>query len=134
MRALGFQVKKADVRKMIGDIDKDENGTVDFNEFVDMMTGKMVRAHKLRGARRADRAACPCVSSRCLPPPAAPSPQSERDSKEEIGKVFALFDHEGKGKVSFRDLKRVVTELGENISDDEMREMIEEADKDGDGA
>lgn len=42
MRALGFQVKKADVRKMIGDIDKDENGTIDFNEFVDMMTGKMV--------------------------------------------------------------------------------------------
>jgi centrin-1 len=26
-----------------------------------------------------------------------------------------------------------VTELGENISDEEMREMIEEADKDGDG-
>jgi centrin-1 len=43
MRALGFQVKKADVRKMIADIDKDENGTVDFQEFVDMMTGKMVR-------------------------------------------------------------------------------------------
>lgn len=59
--------------------------------------------------------------------------QSERDSKEEIAKVFALFDHEGSGKVSFRDLKRVVSELGEGISDEEMREMIEEADRDGDG-
>jgi centrin-1 len=99
MRALGFQVKKADVRKMIADIDKDDSGTIDFQEFIDMMTGKM----------------------------------SERDSKEEIAKVFALFDHDGQGKISFRDLKRVVTELGENISDEEMREMIEEADKDGDG-
>lgn len=31
-------------------------------------------------------------------------------------------------------LQRVITELGENISDEEMREMIEEADRDGDGA
>ncbi len=51
MRALGFTVKKADVRKMIADIDKDENGTVDFNEFVDMMTGKMVRDINGRAAR-----------------------------------------------------------------------------------
>lgn len=43
MRALGFIVKKAEIRKMIADIDKDESGSVDFNEFVDMMTGKMVR-------------------------------------------------------------------------------------------
>ncbi len=28
MRALGFQVKKAEVRKMIADIDKDETGFV----------------------------------------------------------------------------------------------------------
>jgi Ca2+-binding EF-hand superfamily protein len=27
MRALGFQVKKADVRKMIADIDKDDSGS-----------------------------------------------------------------------------------------------------------
>lgn len=59
--------------------------------------------------------------------------QGDRDSKEEIAKVFALFDHEGTGKISFRDLKRVVTELGENIPDEELREMIEEADKDQDG-
>ena len=47
--------------------------------------------------------------------------------------MFALFDPEGNGKIGFRDLKRVVSELGEGISDEEMREMIEEADRDGDG-
>jgi hypothetical protein len=36
-------VKKAEVRRMIADIDKDESGSVDFSEFVDMMTGRMVR-------------------------------------------------------------------------------------------
>lgn len=54
MRALGFQVKKAEIRKMIADIDKDESGTIDFDEFVEMMTGKMVsRAARAPRWRRA---------------------------------------------------------------------------------
>jgi Ca2+-binding EF-hand superfamily protein len=44
MRALGFQVKKADVRKMISEVDKDDSGAIDFDEFIEMMTGKMVRS------------------------------------------------------------------------------------------
>ena len=43
--------------------------------------------------------------------------------------MFELFDDEGTGKIGFKQLKRVVTELGESLSDDEMREMIEEADR-----
>ncbi len=43
MRALGFEPKKEEIKKMISDIDKDGNGTIDFNEFLDMMTAKMVR-------------------------------------------------------------------------------------------
>ena len=44
MRALGFQVKKAEIRQMIADIDKDESGTINQDEFIEMMTGKMVEA------------------------------------------------------------------------------------------
>jgi hypothetical protein len=32
MRALGFEPKKEEIKKMISDIDKDGNGTIDFNE------------------------------------------------------------------------------------------------------
>ena len=69
MRALGFEPKKEEIRKMIADIDKDGSGkscsymyhtialvgnlfgmlpssfttgTIDFNEFLTMMTAKMV--------------------------------------------------------------------------------------------
>jgi len=42
MRALGFEPKKEEIKKMISDIDKDGNGTIDFQEFLDMMTTKMV--------------------------------------------------------------------------------------------
>ena len=41
MRALGFEPKKDEIRKMISDIDKDGSGTIDFSEFLEMMTAKM---------------------------------------------------------------------------------------------
>ena len=99
MRALGFEPKKEEIKKMvrfissdpftlfdmrlfefiqISDIDKDGSGTIDFSEFLEMMTAKM----------------------------------SERDSREEILKAFRLFDDDETGKISFRNLKRVAKELG----------------------
>ena len=41
MRALGFEPKKEEIKKMIADIDKDGSGTIDFEEFLQMMTAKM---------------------------------------------------------------------------------------------
>ena len=41
MRALGFEPKKEEIKKMISDIDKDGSGTIDFSEFLEMMTAKM---------------------------------------------------------------------------------------------
>lgn len=35
-------MKKEEIKKMIADIDKDGSGTIDFNEFLEMMTVKMV--------------------------------------------------------------------------------------------
>ena len=49
-------------------------------------------------------------------------------------KAFRLFIDDGEDKIYLRHLTRVARELGENMSQDELQEMIDEADRDGDGA
>ena len=39
--SLGFEAKNQTIYQMIGDIDKDGSGEIDFEEFLDMMTAKM---------------------------------------------------------------------------------------------
>jgi len=45
-----------------------------------------------------------------------------------------VFDKDGNGKISKEELKLVMKNLGENLTDDEISEMILEADDNGDGA
>ncbi|CAH0482943.1 unnamed protein product [Peronospora belbahrii] len=99
MRALGFEPKKEEMHELIATLNKDSNGTINYADFVTMMTLKM----------------------------------SEKDPHDEIRKAFYLFDTDKTGKISFHNLKRVAKELGENMTDEELQEMIDEADCDGDG-
>merc|ERR1712086_900286 len=79
-----------ELKKMVEDIDTDGNGSVEFKEFMGMMTGKM----------------------------------GEKDSREDVVKVLAMFDDDSTNKISFRNLARVAEEL---------QDMINQSDKDGDG-
>merc|ERR1711924_393279 len=93
-------VKNEELKKMVSDVDNDGNGTIEFVEFLGMMTGKM----------------------------------GEKDTREDIEKVFKLFDDDSSSKITFKNLARVAEELGETIDDEELQDMINQADRDGDGA
>jgi centrin-1 len=56
-----------------------------------------------------------------------------RDPADELSKAFMRFDDDATGRISFRNLKRVSLELGEQLTDDELRMMIQAADMDLDG-
>lgn len=42
MRALGFEPKKEEIKKMIAEVDKDGTGKISFADFLAIMTQKMV--------------------------------------------------------------------------------------------
>ena len=58
---------------------------------------------------------------------------NDRDSRANINKIFALFDDERTGFLSIKNLRRISEELGENVSEQELQELISRADVDGDG-
>jgi len=108
LRALGFEPAKEEIKRLISEQnnngmgggarerekDKDGQVTIDFNDFLEIMTTKML----------------------------------ERDQAEEIEKAFILFA-QGKPFIKFTDLRRIVKELGDTMSDDDLREMMFEANK-----
>jgi Ca2+-binding EF-hand superfamily protein len=58
---------------------------------------------------------------------------NDKDSRANINKIFALFDNERTGYISSKNLRKVADELGENITDAEIDELIHRADVDHDG-
>ena len=57
----------------------------------------------------------------------------EYDTNEESVEAFKVFDDSGNELISAVELRRVMTNLGEKLTEAEVDEMIREADVDGDG-
>ena len=56
----------------------------------------------------------------------------DTDGEEELREAFRVFDKDGNGFISAAELRHVMTNLGEKLTDEEVDEMIKEADTDGD--
>merc|ERR1711924_557064 len=57
----------------------------------------------------------------------------DTDTEEELIEAFRVFDKDGNGFISAAELRHIMTNLGEKLTDEEGDEMIREADIDGDG-
>ena len=57
----------------------------------------------------------------------------DSEQLEELKEAFKVFDKDGNGFISAAELRHVMTNLGEKLTDEEVDEMIREADVDGDG-
>ncbi|XP_062207196.1 calmodulin-2/4-like [Phragmites australis] len=57
----------------------------------------------------------------------------DTDSEEELKEAFRVFDKDQNGFISAAELRHVMSNLGEKLTDEEVDEMVREADVDGDG-
>lgn len=111
MRALGFEPKKEEIKTILSTLEKEATSST---------------KSKAKGSP-----VTTITFDQFLP--IAAKKFEEKSTREEIMKAFSLFDADNTGRITFENLKQVANELGENLEDDELREMIAEADRDGDG-
>ena len=55
------------------------------------------------------------------------------EGEMEIKEVFRVFDNDGNGLISAAELRLVMSNLGEKLTDEDVDEMIRKTDIDGDG-
>lgn len=107
MRALGFDLKKAEVLKILRDHDKTGHGLMEFDDFakISKSSENYIFAVLPYNCR---------VSERIL----------ARDPLDEIKRAFQLFDDDNTGKISLRNLRRVARDLGDKLDDEELYEFF----------
>ena len=52
---------------------------------------------------------------------------SDNNTREDLNKVFRLFDADNTGAINYINLIHIAKELGETISQDELKDMCEKA-------
>ncbi|KAI9270372.1 calmodulin [Phascolomyces articulosus] len=99
MRSLNMSVSETEVKSMIRELDADGSGSIDFEEFLSMLTRT----------------------------------KSNVDTQQELLETFKVFDKNNDGTISANELREVMNNLGEKMSEAELEQMLLEADANKDG-
>ena len=59
--------------------------------------------------------------------------EKDVDNEEEVINAFKLFDKEGNGLININELKHIMLTVGNNITEEELNDLLKEADTDNDG-
>jgi calmodulin len=99
MRSLGQNPSEDELEEMINEVDADGNGSIDFSEFLGLMSRQI----------------------------------DHEDTEKELIEALKLFDRDGNSLINAIELRHIMIDLGEKITDEEVENMIREADSEGDG-
>merc|ERR1711879_903585 len=94
MRALGFEVKNEELKKMVTDVDNDGNCTIEFAEFLMMMTAKMGE----KDTREAEEL-------------------GENIDDEELQDMINQADRDGDGEINIDEFYRIMKKKGNFLED-----------------
>merc|ERR1719245_121048 len=99
LKTLGQNISQEETEDMMASVDLNNDGEIDFAEFVQMMENRMF------------------LPSNTL----------------EYQDAFKFFDKNGDGAIDFNELKDVLLSLGEDFTEQDIHDMIDEADLSGSG-
>ena len=98
MNQHGLKPSTADLILMIENVDKNCNGAIDYEEFIEMMVKR-----------------------------------EDDEETDDIAQAFKVFDIDMDGLISAGEIRETMSNLGEDLSEVEVKAMVEEADMNGDG-
>lgn len=108
MKGLRLETSDQEILDMINNVDVDGNGSVDFDEFLKMMSkSDCRRVHEGESEKKTEA--------------------------DEMRQAFRVFDIDGNGFIDANELKITMFNLGENLSDKDLKQMLKLADKNKDG-
>lgn len=103
LRGFGQNPTNAQLDAIMRNLDADKNGSIDFEEFVDLMAARS----KATG--------------------------SALDEESDLREAFKVFDKDGNGTINAEELRLTMRNIGVNLTDEELDLMMKEADEDGNG-
>ncbi|GFO01772.1 calmodulin [Plakobranchus ocellatus] len=108
LRTLGHNYTQAEIADMIKHADVNENGYVEYDEFLLLM-----KRWSLQGTE--------------------PSEVAGDEDEDKTKETFKVFDMDGNGFIDQHELRYIMKRLGENLGEEDVREMFQLADLNGDG-
>lgn len=106
LRMLGQNPSEQELQEMVDEVDEDGSGTIDFDEFTQMMS-KQLAAEALE--------------------------QIPERPEKELAEAFRIFDKNCDGYLDFDEIKAVLDCCGEKFEEWEIKTFIAEGDKNDDG-
>ena len=98
MRTLGYNPNKDELDDIIKTFDEDESGTIDKDEFINLLTTKL----------------------------------KEQKEDKDLLEIFNMFDKNRDGYITEDDINYIIDEIGEDIDEDIVTELIKKGDDDND--
>lgn len=115
LKSLNVATHPKEIESIVASVDSNKDGSIDFDEFVVAMTKHMPGQPRQRQCRRGSSA------------------RVSFHEDDELLQCFQAFDKNNDGYISQKELEEVMSRLGENLTPQEIVDMMTEADTNKDG-
>lgn len=145
LKSLEVETNDEKIKAMVKKVDKNQDGQVDFDEFVNAMTSLITRnsdvtaepeeIDTLRKWKTYPNSDSKHKKTRSMGTTKREhyTRRMSRHETDELKQLFAKFDKNGDSQISIDELKEVMAGLGEKLTDLELKDMMEDADENKDG-